>query len=111
MMIEAMVLLISEQPVPNYLSLLKFEPAYIYLLRTDKSESVTNSLVRAIFQRLPFACVKEKAVMPYDMNSTYKCCREICGQHKDLIVNVTGGTDGFWSIKGRIRKQYRVDLH
>ena len=52
-MIEVIVLLVSEQPMPNYLALLEFKPRYIYMLRTEDTglRLVAKNLVSSITQR------------------------------------------------------------
>lgn len=95
-MIEVMVLLVSEQPMPNYLALLELKPRYIYMLRTEDAglRLVAKNLVSSITQRFPGVSIRQKMVQPYDMISTYNCCQEICRQYSDhtVVINVTGGT-------------------
>lgn len=89
----ALVLLIGEQSMPNYLSAIRLEPSIIYMLYTNDSKvvEVNNNLTKAIKERLPETVINEVVVEAYNINSTYEVCNNICKSH-DAIINITGGT-------------------
>lgn len=90
----ALILLIGEQSIPNYLSAIKLKPSIIYMLFTgaNKMVEVKDNLTKAFEKELSGTPIEERIVEAYNIDSTYEICNKICQEHRDPIINLTGGT-------------------
>lgn len=106
MMKTAMIALVSDQPLPNLMAALQYEPRpdhIEFIVSADKEKSHEYdkwyngkyfALARAL-RLLNISCDRLPPAHPYDLQSVQAQCQSAIEKHEDadhLVFNITGGT-------------------
>ncbi|QGT99808.1 hypothetical protein SYNTR_1215 [Candidatus Syntrophocurvum alkaliphilum] len=94
--VECMVLLISDQIIPNYLAVLKFKPRNIYFIFTEEFRFIKlmENLSDTIKNKLPNTNIYIRVTDSFDATVSYKISKEIINEYgnNNTIINATTGT-------------------
>lgn len=91
-MVERMLCMIGEQPVPNLLPIRELGPKEVVLFYTTLTEDKSKYL-RSVLVTEGILCERVKIDNPYDLEEiTTAICSEIEKQDSGFLLNLTGGT-------------------
>ena len=103
---HVMLALLSDQPLPNIMAALQYEPqpTHIeFIVSADKGDTerydnryeAKYEQIRKTLRALGFTCDRMKPVHPYRMQNVIQRCQEVVAKHADadhIVFNITGGT-------------------
>jgi len=89
---KAHVCLVSDQPIPNLTTVLRFRPDNVVLLATTEKRKAAERLT-SVLKRRGFH-VDLVPIEAYDMRSVISSCEKVISKYADheLSLNITGGT-------------------
>lgn len=93
---NTMILLVSDQVIPNYLAVMKFRPHNIYCLFTEEVRFIRTmeNLNNSIGKMLPDTNIFIRRTESLNATTSYEICKDIISQHggENTIINATAGT-------------------